>query len=223
MEMVRYKIFILALLGMVLVQSVSAQYPNHWNLLLTEHLISHNRHNYDDHKKTEKNQLKSQATVKLWENVTAKYKELSDKIDKRLTSVYIITSDAWMAYRIYQITQDIYNYEKKSMNIAYKYPFTIPTLIKSQKAIYQQAKDLALFASMVAASFTDVSKMTAANRKLIYNEVEKKLYKLKFKSFEMYTTLQMIQANQELQNAAVPGMVNRDKQKVNEILKSFDF
>src|SRR5699024_2669466 len=177
----------------------------------------------DDHKETKKNQLKSQATVKLWEKVTAKYKELSDKIDKRLTSVYIITSDAWMAYRIYQITQDIYNYEKKSMNIAYKYPFTIPTLIKSQKAIYQQAKDLALFASMVAASFTDVSKMTAANRKLIYNEVEKKVYQLKFRGFEMYTALQLRQAHTELHNAAVPGMINRDKEKVDEILKNLNF
>lgn len=196
---------------------------NTWDVALTEILIAHNKDNYSDNQTAEKKQAVSQGTVNTWHKVTNKFKQLTDSINRRLTSAAIVLSDAEVALEIYTALDDIYRYQSESMQIAYQYPFTIPTIIDYEKGLYSRAEDLSLFTTMVVLSYGEVSKMKTSDRKLIYNDVRDKLNALSFQCFSLYVTMQEIETVETIKKMQPANWVNKDKEVANDILQKFNF
>src|SRR3954462_4399993 len=100
-------LFLFLLITLALVNSSGAQ-VNYWDMPTTEYLIQHNTDNYTDHKAFKDNQVESQATVSQWKNITLKLKNLTDSIDQRLSSFFIITADVSTVIAIYTALNDMY-------------------------------------------------------------------------------------------------------------------
>jgi hypothetical protein len=195
------------------VTGVHAQ-PNYWDMPTTEYLIEQNQKNYDDHKDFKSNQVVSQGTVNQWKNITFKLKNLTDSIDKRLSSFFIITADASTVLAIYTGLKDIYAYQSESIKLGYKYPYTIPVLISRQNEIIVSASSFVSFLTLIVNSYSDISKMKVSDRNIIYREIRMELD-------SMLLQMKQIDFANVLKGTKPYKFVNNDAQLVKSILKNF--
>jgi hypothetical protein len=203
-------------------QPASAQ-MNIWDGALTEINITHNKDNYSDHKGFRDNQIVSQVSVNTWMKTKNEFKNLSDKINQRLTQAFIVEADIVTLYRIQQAFQKMYDYQSKSINIAVDYPFAIPVIINKEQKIINDAYNLLLFMEAMIQSYGDVNKMKTSNRQIIYREISTQLQLLTGQCYSLYNTMKTIQAGSLFGNAKPVQYFNRDKQLAKDILKQLKF
>lgn len=194
--------------------------PNDWDIPTTEALISHNKQNYSDHQAARNNQVVSQGTVSLWKSTTNKFNQLTNSIDQRLTSLYIITADAVLVYNIYTTLSDMASVEEESVQISFKYPFTVPILINGEQKIFQTASNLIEYISLLVVNYGTISKMKVSDRNLIFQEVTDDLNIMSTESNSLYLFMQRVQLSDQFKNTQPFQMINKDKQLVNDILNN---
>ncbi len=213
-------IFLFLLVILDLVSSGDAQ-VNYWDMPTTEYLIQHNTDNYNDHKAFKDNQVASQATVSQWKSITFKLKSLTDSIDQRLSSVFIITADVSTVLAIYTALSDMYSYQNQSMRIALKYPYTIPVIIKRENEIIASASSFVSYLTLIVNSYTDISKMKVSDRNIIYREIRSELEVVRLRCYSMLQQMKQIDFVELLKETTPFKYVNNDKQLVKDIIKNF--
>jgi hypothetical protein len=196
---------------------------NIWDGALTEINISHNEDNYNDHKGFRDNQIVSQASVNGWMKTKNEFKNLSDKINQRLTQAFIVEADIVTLYHIQQAFQQMYDYQSKSINIATNYPFAIPVVINKEEKIINDAYNLLLFVEAMIQTYGEVNKMKTSQRQIIYREISTQLQLLTGQCYSLYNTMKMIQSGSLFSNAKPVQYFNRDKQLTKDILKQLKF
>lgn len=216
-----FKSFALLVIAVISgVTMVHAQ-PNYWDMPTTEYLIAHNQGNYKDHKDFKNNQVVSQGTVSKWKNITYKLKSLTDSIDKRLSSFFIITADASTVLAIYTALKDMYAYQSESIKIGYKYPYTIPVLISRENEIIASSSSLISFLTLIVNSYSDISKMKVSDRNIIYHEIRMELDVVRLRCYSMLLQMKQIDFVNVLKGTKPYRFVNNDVQLVKSILKNF--
>src|SRR3954464_11882552 len=140
-----------------------------WDIPATEQMISHNKQNYSDHKEAKNNQLASQATVAAWNSSTNQFKTVSDFIDKRLTSAFIVVADVTTLYNIYRQLSEMMQYEAKSLEIVRHHPWLASYLAGEQTKIIKSGTDLFNYISLLVLSYGEISKMKVSARKVVFH------------------------------------------------------
>jgi hypothetical protein len=191
-----------------------------WDIPATEILISQNKTNYSDHKTAKNNQLTSQATVSLWKKSTNQYKTVSDFIDKRLTSAFIVVADVSTLYNIYNQLSEMIEYERKSLEIVKKHPWTAAYMIGEQRRIINSGHDLFNYMSLLVISYNDLSKMKVSARKAIFHGIDLQLGVLRARCYSMYCMLNRLDITSEIGKTKPVQWVNKDEQIVKDILKN---
>lgn len=191
-----------------------------WDVLATELMISHNKKNYADHEQVTTNQVVSQSTVSVWKSTTNQFKTLSDLLDRRLTSAFIIAADVTTLYNIYAQLSEMIAYEGKALNIARKHPWLTPVLIKEQNKILQSSTDLFDYLSLVVLSYGDISKMKASARKVIFREIDMQIGVLKGRCYSLYLMMKRFDITSQIRNTKGGQFINKDAQIVKDILKN---
>lgn len=214
------KITLLVLIISVCVTTGQAQ-PNYWDMPTTEYLIAHNKDNFADHREIKNGQVVSQGTVNKWKGLTNTLKSLTDSIDKRLSSFFIITADASTVLASYTTLKDIYAYQKQSIAIGTKYPFTIPVLISREDEIIASASSLVSYLTLIVNSYSDISKMKVSERNMIYLEIRSALEVVRIRCYIMLQQLKQIDFVNVLKGTRPYKLVNNDAQLVKTILKNF--
>ncbi len=194
---------------------------NYWDMPTTEYLIQHNMDNYKDHKDFKVNQVESQATVSQWKTLTYKLKNLTDSIDQRLSSVFIITADVSTAIAIYTALNNMYSYQSQSMAIALKYPYTIPVIIKRENEILASASSFVSYLTLITSSYTDISKMKVSDRNIIYREIRSELEVVRLRCYSMLQQMKQVDFVEILKQTGPVKYVNNDARLVKDILKNF--
>lgn len=85
-------------------------------------LIEHNKQNYSDNQELRDRQVASQVTVSAWKKSTNTMKKLTDAIDKRMNSFFIITADVSTTIHVYQCISQVLSYQQQALTLAGKYP-----------------------------------------------------------------------------------------------------
>jgi hypothetical protein len=213
------KLSILAFLLIGFLSGFSQQ--NVWDVAATEVMIAHNKKNFEDHEEVRNNQIVSQGTVAGWKNTTNQFKTFSDFIDKRLTSAFIVVADVTTIYNVYSQLSEMMEYEKKSMQIAYRHPWTAPFMASAQAQIIKSGNDLFNYLSLLVISYGDLSKMKVASRKKIFHEIDLQVSVLKARCYSMYNMMQRLDLTTEIKNSKPGGMINKDAQLIKDILNHF--
>jgi len=208
------------LITLVLVNASDAQ-VNYWDMPTTEYLIQHNTDNYNDHKAFKNNQVESQATVSQWKNITFKLKSLTDSIDQRLSSFFIITADVSTVMAIYTALNDMYSYQSQSMDIAIKYPYTVPVIIERENEVIASASSFVSYLTLIVSSYTDISKMKVSDRNIIYREIRSELEVVRLRCYSMLQQMKQIDFVESLKKTAPSRYINNDAQLVKDIIKNF--
>lgn len=213
-------VFLFVSILLAAAKSCSAQ-ANYWDMPITEYLIQHNTDNYNDHKAFKDNQVESQATVSQWKNITLKLKSLTDSIDQRLSSFFIVTTDVSTVIAIYTALNDMYSYQSQSMDIALKYPYTIPVIIERENEIIASASSFVSYLTLIVNSYTDISKMKVSDRNIIYREIRSELEVVRLRCYSMLQQMKQIDLVELLKKTAPLKYVNNDAQLVKDIIKNF--
>lgn len=200
-------------------QSSSGQ-QNIWDVPATEEMISHNKKNYSDHQDARNNQVISQGTVSTLKSSTNKFKTLSDFIDKRLSSAFIVITDVATLYNIYNQLADMMEYEQRSLVIAKRHPWALSIMANEQEQIIKSGTELFNYMSLLVLSYGDISKMKVSARKVVFHSINLQLSVLKGRCYSMYCTMQRLDLTSTIRNSKPGQIVNKDKQIVTDILKN---
>lgn len=203
--------------------SLAVAQQNIWDGALTEINISHNKSNYDDHNGFRDNQFISQVSVNWWMQTKNEFKNLSDKINSRLTQAFIVEADVITLYNIYEAFQKMYDYQSQSINIAVDYPYAIPVIIKKEQTIINDAYNILMFVELIVQSYGEVNKMKTSDRQIIYREINMQIQLLTGQCYSLLNTMRMVQSGNLFKNAKPLQYINKDKQIADDILKKIKF
>jgi hypothetical protein len=160
----------------------------------------------------------SEGTVSWWKSVTNTFNQLTNSIDKRLTSFYIITADAATVYNIYTRLSEMATVEEESFQISAQYPFTVPILINGEEEIYQSATNLFEYLSLLVVNYGAISKMKVSARSFIFEEITAQLNILSTQCNSLYLFMQRVQLSDLIKNSQPYQLINKDDQLVKDIL-----
>jgi hypothetical protein len=147
------------------------------------------------------------------------FKNLSDKINQRLTQAFIVEADAVTLYNIYEAFQKMYDYQSQSMSIAVNLPYAIPVVIQKEQTIINDASNLLLFVELIVQSYGELNKMKTSDRQVIYREVNTQIQLLTGQCYSLLNTMKLLQTGDLFKNAKPMQYINQDKKIVNDILK----
>ena len=195
--------------------------PNTWNVPLTESLISHNQQNYADHKEARDNQFVSAITVNSWKKAKDNFKQLVDKIDKRLTQSFIIIADVTTLYNTITALKEITDYQGQAFTLLSKYPFAAQIFYQREIDLVKSAIELYSFIYLIVLSYGDISKMQVSSRQTVFREMSSMINVLKAKAYSLVQKLKQIDFAEIYKGTLIGQYVNKDDQIVKNILSNF--
>lgn len=190
-----------------------------WDMALTQILVEQNKRNYKDNTQALENQLVSHATVLKWKQTQDNFKKIVDKIDKHLTTAFIVAADITTLYNIYKSLDEMIEYQEKSFKIVFKYPWAGMWFYEKQVGVYQSAADLVKFMMVIVLSYGDINKMKVSSRETVFRELNTLVAVLRAKCFSLYQKMRQVEFAQLYKNTKAYEFYNKDKEKVKEILK----
>ncbi len=189
-----------------------------WDMALSQILVEQNKRNYRDNTQALSNQLVSHATVLKWKQTQDNFKKIVDKIDKHLTTAFIIAADITTMYNIYKSLDEMVEYQEKSFKIVYKYPWAAMWFYEKQVDVYKSAADLVRFMMVIVLSYGDINKMKVSSRETVFRELNTLVAVLRAKCFSLYQKMRQVEFAQLYKNTKAYEFYNKDKEKVQEII-----
>ena len=186
-------------------------------------LIEQNKTDYNNHKVFRNNQILSQTSANSLKTSTTKMKVLVDNIDKKMNSIFIITTDISTTIHIYSCIDQVLASQITALKLVAKYPWLALWVTKYEENIVASTDDLLRFCMLMVATYGDMNKISVGDRKQIYNELDHQLSKIVINANGMVYELQMINLNFRIKNSSQSQIINNDKKLIAGIMKSFKF
>jgi hypothetical protein len=194
---------------------------NTWDVPVTEVLISHSKKNHAAHQDMRNNQGVATATVSEWKHRQNQFKQLTDQLDQRLSSVFIVLADVAMVYEVSASFQEMMDYQQKTFELLVRYPYGAPLVLPQQQQLYRDAVELFSFVQLMVLSYGELTKMKVSSRQAIYRQLRDQVYVLRSRCYGIYQLMTKIDFAQVLQQTQVYPYVQKDKAIVQEIINIF--
>lgn len=191
----------------------------YWDMAYTQILVEQNKTNFKDNQEALQNQYVSHATVLLWKNAEIDFKKIVDKIDKHLTTAFIVAADITTLYNVYKSLDEMIEYQEKSFKILYKYPWAAGWFFDKQVDVYKSARDMVSFILVIVYSYGDINKMQVSSRETIFRELNSLVAMLQAKCYSLYSKMKQVEFAQLYKNTKAYDFYNKDKQIVDDIIK----
>jgi hypothetical protein len=120
-----------------------------WDVPLTEILIAQNKTGHADHLELRNNQLASGVTVSIWKQRQDEFKQLTERIDQRLSSVFIVLADVTLVYEVSRSFEEMIGQQQKTLQLLVRHPYAAPLVIQEQERIIRDALDLFGFVQLM--------------------------------------------------------------------------
>lgn len=211
------KFLTLAIMG--LPPTLCFSQSQYWDMAYTQILVEQNKSNFKDNQESLQNQYGSHATVLLWKNAENDFKKIVDKIDRHLTSAFIVAADITTLYNIYKSLDEMIGYQNESFKILYRYPWAAGWFFDKQADVYKSARDMVSFMLVIVYSYGDINKMQVSSREMIFRELNSLVAMLRAKCYSLYSKMKQVELAQLYKNTKAYDFFNKDKEKVQEILK----
>lgn len=205
---------------MIFIAEINYAQQDIWDIPATEQMISHNKQNYSDHQEAKNNQLASQATVLEWKNSTNQFKTVSDFIDKRLTSAFIVVADVTTLYNIYSQLAEMMQYEGKSLEIVKRHSWAATYMASEQAKIIKSGTDLFNYISLLVLSYGEISKMKVSARKVVFHSIDLQVGVLKARCYSMYNMMKRLDLTSEIRKSKPVQIINKDQQIIKDIFRN---
>ena len=203
------------------IDDIAAQ--QYFNPFSASQLVTQNKQNYNDHNDMMNNQFLSALTIRKVNSGTTTMKALSDKLELRMTQIFTILADVNTAYNIYNSLLKVYDAQAKAVSLLVEQPLLTPWVVGYEKTIISSAEDLYFFIYAIVFSYGDFNKITVADRKEIYNNLDHYLSKIVINANAMVYELQGMSLAGRVKNSLPGQYINSDAKIATGIIKSFKF
>ena len=163
----------------------------------------------------------STATVSEWKHRQNQFKQLTDQLDQRLSSVFIVLADVAMVYEVSASFAEMMDYQQKTFELLVRYPYGAPLVLGQQHQLYRDAAELFSFVQLMVLSYGELTKMKVSSRQAIYRQLRDQVYVLRSRCYGIYQLMTKIDFAQVLQQTQVYPYVQKDKAIVQEIINIF--
>lgn len=215
------KPIILILIILNVCQIASAQ--NVFDLSSTQALVNQNKAHYEDNVTAKESQVRLAATEKILKNTNDKVTNVFQKLDKQLTSVYIVIGDVKTMYDVANLMKAMADDQAEALKILRQTPLLVAIYVPLQKRVYNDAEDLYKLIALIVLSYGDINKIEAAKRAVIFNSVKNQIKYLYDTNKTMLVMLQQYQKTIKRRDPKIDYYINQDKQRVQQILQRIKF
>lgn len=186
-------------------------------------LIEANIQEHDNMVKRKNKGTEYSVVTAILKDEQGKVKELHNKLQSRMNSLFILLADAELILRIAQETQLIYKAQERALDLALSKPYLYPAVLQNEYQTVNRVKEMILFFTMIVNSYADIANMNVADRRKIYSQIVIDLTVIRLKSQAMEQTFKNMTFADAVKQTGIWNMVNDDIQQVNEIINSLQF
>src|SRR5699024_1978458 len=107
-----------------------------------------------------------------------KCKDVFDKLDNKVKDIYIVVVDVYTASKIANGVVKCFNYQKEILHWVTKKPWLAAIYYDYEAKIIKNAQSLVELCTMCVATYGTISKMSVANRRIVYHKISQEVQKL---------------------------------------------
>jgi hypothetical protein len=192
-----------------------------WDVGLTEALIARNKQEHAERRTLSDGQLRTSALTEAWRSRQNEFRRLSSEVDRRLTSVFIVLADGFLAYEAIDACREMLDLQQQSLQLLARHPQALVAVFGQQERIVRDAGDLLRFGHMVVAGHGELGRMKTASRQAVYRELRDKLQALRLRCRLLHDTLRRFDLAASLRNQPALAFLARDRAIVDDIIRRF--
>jgi len=192
-----------------------------WDVGLTEALIARNKQEHAERRDLRGEQLRNTALTESWRGRQLEFRRLSAELDRRLTSVYIVLADGFLAYEALTACREMLDWQQRSAQLLARHPQALLAVFGQQERIVRDAGDLLRFGHLMLAGHGELGRMKTAARQAVYRELRDKLQALRLRCRLLHDTLRGFDLAASLRNTPALAFLARDRAIVDDIIRQF--
>lgn len=201
--------------------SISAfSQANYWNIPNTEILIDQNQRAHRDYNLWKEKQMLTTSQTAYWSSLQNQYTKLSDKLKQKSLNLFMLAADATIVYDIVTKMAGMVEIQAETARLAVKHPWALDRIIPRQKMIYKRGEKLYQFIVLLVSSYSDLNRMKVAERKKIYFSLRMDVDVMYREISNLNSWLKRASLADRAKNSQLMQFYNKDKQKVDEILRN---
>lgn len=193
---------------------------NYWNIPNTEILIDQNQRSYRDYSEWRDKQNYSSAQTTNWYRLQTEYTRLSEKLKQKSLNLFTLAADATVVYDIITKMALMVELQAETTKLAVKHPWALDKIIPRQQMIYKRGEKLYQFIVLLVSSYSDLNRMKVAERKRIYFSLRMDVDVMYREISNLNRWLVRASLADRAKNSQLMQFYNKDKQKVEEILRN---
>lgn len=194
-----------------------------FDLATTQAMVDRNKQHFDENKKAKESQIKITTTELVVKQANDKVKNIFSRLDKKMTSVFIILGDLKTMSDVLRIMDKIKAEQIEALQLTYKHPLLAVYYYPQQKKIYEQALDVYKLIAMIVLSYGDFNKIEAAKRLVVFNAVKTELTYLADRNSAMLALLKQYEKSLFRRDPKIDCYIDMDKKKIESILNKAKF
>ncbi len=211
----------ISIVAFCLTASVSAQ-KKLFDPVNTGMLVNKAIRNYDYNTEGAKKQTAISVDMEELKRVGNKCKDVFDKLDNKVKDIYIVVADVYTASKIMKGVVKCSKYQKEILHWVTKKPWLAVIYYDYEAKIIKNAQSLVELCTMCVATYGTISKMSVANRRIVYHKISHEVQKLAVQSSALAGVCEWASKGEALKNAKILRPYFDDKEAGEEIVKEWN-
>ncbi|HLR36567.1 MAG TPA: hypothetical protein VK084_00870 [Chitinophagaceae bacterium] len=178
--------------------------------------------NYDYNTEGAKKQTAIAVDMEELKRIGNKCKDVFDKLNNKVKDLYIVVADVYTASKITKGVVKCFTYQKEILHWVTKKPWLAVVYYDYEAKIINNAQSLIELCTMCVATYGTISKMSVANRRIVYARISNEIQKLVVQSGALAGLCEWASKGEALKNAKILRPYFNDKEAVEEIVKEWN-
>lgn len=202
--------------------SLSAQNTTAFDKPTVQALVNQNKDNFSQKQEEKRLQQRITAATLVWKEQQDKVTTMYTKLMQQVNSVFIFVADATTVAKTISLLTDLVKLQAECVELARQDPILIPFVMNNEVRVIQEATKLVTFLSLIVSSYSDLSKMDIASRRIIYTEVNGILNQMMWRTYSIKYALEQNNLKNRIKDSRFGGWINRDIQIVEDIMRELN-
>lgn len=200
--------------------SLNAQGTQYVSFPMINQEIRHSLEEHSRQKKMHRNQLKNTTSENINKTQWSKYKEIKEKVQKRLSIVSFALQAIPTGYKLTQDAKRIKVLQLALYNELKDAPYLLKDVFQSQLTFIDELQMTIRFIIGIVSTYGTINQMEKAERQTLLNYALDETKRLKTECYTMLLTVKNIKEKLKLERAKIQYGIDRDKNLVKDILKN---
>lgn len=185
--------------------------------------IRHSMQENERQKEMKNKQSTNTGTETINKGLWKDFKDTTKKVQERLRFVDFALQSVPTGYAIFLESQQIADYQNKTIAIINETPYLVPIILGSQVNFADEIQMIVRYIAGIVLSYGAINQMEKAERKILLDYALDELRRIKDIAYSIYFQVWQTKNALQWKKNTVINWVNQDKAIVGEIIKNVKF